>query len=185
MTTLFTVGHGRRSLEDLIAVLRSAGVVLLVDVRRFPGSRWHPQFGRGSLERSLPEARVEYEWWGEELGGRRSADPSSRHGALRNASFRGYADFMDTDVFRSAIDRLESRARAQATAVMCAETPWWRCHRRHIADVSQIHGFRVTHLLDLDESQPHTLHSALRIDDGGYPVYDVAPVERPTQRNKG
>ena len=172
MTTLFTVGHGARSLGDLISVLRSSGLVLLVDVRRFPGSRRHPHFGRGSLEKTLPEAEIEYEWWGEELGGRRSTGANSRHGALRNASFRAYADFMETDVFRFAIDHLESKARVLPTAVMCAETLWWRCHRRHIADVTQIHGFTVTHLLDQEESQPHRLHSALRIDDDGYPVYD-------------
>jgi uncharacterized protein (DUF488 family) len=172
MTTLSTVGHGARPLGDLIAVLRAAGVVLLVDVRRFPGSRRHPQFGRGSLEKALPEAEIAYEWWGEELGGRRSTHASSRHVALRNASFRAYADFMDTDVFRSAIDRLEGMAHVLSTAVMCAETLWWRCHRRHIADVTQIHGFTVRHLLDQEEWQSHTLHPALRIDDDGYPVYD-------------
>jgi uncharacterized protein (DUF488 family) len=177
MATLFTVGHGTRSLAELIAVLHSANVTTLVDVRRFAGSRRHPHFGRKSLEKKLPQSNIEYEWWGEELGGRRSSGPSSRHRALRSASFRGYADYMDTEEFRSAIGALKAQAASRPTAVMCAETLWWRCHRRHIADVMLLEGFEVTHLLDVGKSQPHVLHPALRADEDGRPVYDAGKTQ--------
>lgn len=124
---LSTVGHGTRTTEQLAAVLRDGGVARLVDVRRFPGSRRHPHLSREALARDLPLA---YEWWGEELGGRRSGAPQSPHTHWRNASFRAYADWMDTPVFQEALDRLLASAAATPTAVMCAETLWWRCHRR-------------------------------------------------------
>src|SRR5918992_1187567 len=93
---VFTVGHGARPAEGLLAVLRDAGVELLVDVRRYPGSRRHPQYGRAALAGFLAEAGIEYEWWGEALGGRRERSPASRHTAQREAAFAGYADHMDT-----------------------------------------------------------------------------------------
>lgn len=173
VTTFFTVGHGTRSLDELIAVLRDAGIDILVDVRRFAGSRRHPHFARESLAVTLPDAGIEYQWW-EELGGRRSAQPNSRHTALRNSSFRAYADHMDGAEFESAREALEALARSRPAAAMCAETLWWRCHRRHIADVMMLHGFDVTHLLDVGKSQPHKLHPAVRIGDDGRPVYDVS-----------
>jgi len=99
---VFTVGHGARTAEAFLAVLRDAGVTTLADVRRFPGSRRHPQFGRAALAAALAEAGIGYEWQGEALGGRRSRRPGSRHTALRHAAFSGYADHMDTAEFRAA-----------------------------------------------------------------------------------
>jgi len=173
MSTVFTVGHGTRSLEELIALVQTVQIKLVIDVRRFPGSRRHPHFARASLERALPERHIDYQWWGEELGGRRSSDPNSRHLAIRNKSFRGYTDFMDTGEFKAAMVELEGMANSKTLAVMCAETLWWRCHRRHIADVLLLDGHEVVHLLDATKTQPHKLHPALRTDDGGRPVYDV------------
>src|SRR5215216_6276526 len=108
---LFTVGHGTRSTDELLAVLRSGGVGRVVDVRRFPGSRRHPHLGREPLAAALAAAEVEYEWAGEALGGRRSGVEPSRHPALRNASFRAYADHMDAPEFRDALDRLLEEVR--------------------------------------------------------------------------
>jgi uncharacterized protein (DUF488 family) len=175
MTTLFTVGHGTRTADELVEVLRGAQIALVVDVRRFPGSRRHPHFAREALERSLPAAGITYDWRGEELGGRRSRTEvrgRSRHLAWRNDGFRNYADYMDTDSFRAAVDRLEADAETRRVAIMCAETLWWRCHRQLIADALTVHGIDVVHLVGPGESQPHRLHAAARIEDGR-PVYDV------------
>lgn len=171
---LFTVGHGTRSTDELLAVLRSGGVGRVVDVRRFPGSRRHPHFGREALAAALAEAGVAYEWGGQELGGRRSGVEPSRHPALRNASFRAYADHMDTPAFRSALERLLDDVRAgPPAAVMCSETLWWRCHRRLIADAAVLAGTPVTHLVDERTHTPHELTRDARPDDEGRPVYDV------------
>lgn len=172
---VFTIGHGTRTTEELAGILRAADVSLLVDVRRFPGSRRHPHFAREALEESLPALGVEYDWRGEDLGGRRSrAEGRSRHPAWRNASFAAYADYMDTEPFRAALRRLVSEAAAGTRlSVMCAETLWWRCHRRLIADALVLHGVEVVHLLGPDSSSPHPLNESARRGDDGYPIYDV------------
>lgn len=169
--TFFTVGHGTRTTEELVAVLRSAGVVRLVDVRRHPGSRRHPQFAEDALRKSLPDLGVAYEWWGDELGGRRRPAAHTRHPAWRNDSFRAYADYTDTPAFRHAVERLEELP--GPLAVMCAETLWWRCHRRLIADALRVRGHDVVHLVDARTRQPHRLHPGLRVGGDGWPVYDV------------
>ena len=175
MSRVFTVGHGTRTTEELATVLQSAGVGRLIDVRRFPGSRRHPHFSREALERSMPERGIRYEWWGEDLGGRRSrTTKTTRHVAWRNAGFQGYADYMDSDRFRAALERLEDVARTEPPlAIMCAETLWWRCHRRLISDALHLRGVEVIHLIAPDESQPHRPHPDMRADELGRPVYDV------------
>jgi uncharacterized protein (DUF488 family) len=173
---VFTVGHGTRTTEELAGLLRAADVALLVDVRRFPGSRRHPHFARESLAESLPPLGVEYDWRGEELGGRRSRrkDGTSRHPAWRNDAFGAYADYMDTPAFRRALQQLEDDARrGPRLAVMCAETLWWRCHRRLIADALALRGAEVVHLIQPGASSPHPPNDAARLGDDGYPVYDV------------
>ena len=182
MTTIFTIGHGTRSTEELAEALTAAGVRLLVDVRRFPGSRRNPQFAREVLERSLPALGVEYDWRGEELGGRRSAptDHVSRHVAWRTNAFRAYADYMDTDDFRTALDRLRSDAARTSAAVMCAETLWWKCHRRLISDALVIAGEEVVHIHDATTRDTHELSEWARADEEGKIVYDVGvPGELP------
>ncbi|HSH59959.1 MAG TPA: DUF488 domain-containing protein [Acidimicrobiales bacterium] len=167
---LFTVGHGTRSVDELAAVVADAGLDRLVDVRRFPGSRRHPHLSRAGLEEGLPAFGIAYEWC-EALGGRRSRLPSSRHTAWRNDAFAGYADHMDSKEFRTALDDVLGRL---PLAVMCAETLWWRCHRRLIADAATLAGIRVVHLLGVGKSQPHRLHEDVRRDEEGRPVYDKA-----------
>ena len=154
-------------------MLQSAAVRRLVDVRRFPGSRRHPQFSRAALARTLPAAKIEYEWRGEELGGRRTGAATSRHPAWRNRSFRAYADHMDTAVFRAALEALEDAAAHELPVVMCAETLWWRCHRRLIADALLLRGVRVVHLIGPASAQEHVLNPATRASEDGWPVYDV------------
>jgi hypothetical protein len=123
----------------------------------------------------MPEGGVVYEWWGETLGGRRHALPPdrSRHPAWREAAFRGYADYMDTDEFRRAFTELLDGGRTTPTAVMCAETVWWRCHRRLLADAAVLRGVDVVHLGIGAEPRPHVLHPSVRADDDGWPVYDA------------
>lgn len=173
MATVYTVGHGTRTTEELASILDDAGVAGLVDVRRFPGSRRHPHFSKEALEHSLPSLGLAYEWRGEALGGRRKAGGVSRHVALRNNSFRSYADYMDSDEFRHALARLEDDARAAPVAIMCAESLWWRCHRKLIADALVLDGFEVVHLIHVGKSQPHKPPDEMRADEHNRPVYDL------------
>ncbi len=119
--TVFTVGHGARDIDAFLGLLHGAGIERLVDVRTAPGSRKHPQFGGDALAASLARAGIRYEE-GKALGGWRRARPASRHTALRSPGFRGYADHMQTEVFREARDRLMATAAQVPTAVMCAES---------------------------------------------------------------
>ena len=171
MAPLFTIGHGTRSLEEFLQTLRDAGIRRLIDVRRFPGSRRHPHFSRAALQHSLHEAGLGYEWRGEELGGRRRPLENSRHRAWRNASFRAYADHMDTPEFRAALDELLIEATTEKISVMCAETLWWRCHRRLIADAAVLRGSQVIHLLSPASSQEHVVTRQARASEDGWPVY--------------
>jgi uncharacterized protein (DUF488 family) len=126
-----------------------------------------------ALRKSLPDLGVAYEWWGDDLGGRRRRreDGPTRHPAWRVDAFRNYADYTDTRPFREAIVRLEHTD--GPLAVRCAETLWWRCHRRLIADALVVRGNDVVHLLGVDARQPHRLPPTLRVGDDGWPVYDV------------
>lgn len=174
MATIFTIGHGTRTTEELTRILKGASIGRLIDVRRFPGSRRHPHFAQRALERDLPGSGIAYEWWGEELGGRRSRMKGvSRHTALVNKAFQSYADYMDTPEFTDALDRLKEDAEAgPPLAIMCAESLWWRCHRKMIADALTLDGVEVVHLLDERTRQPHRPLPEMRADDKGRPVYD-------------
>src|SRR5437764_8678966 len=132
-TTLFSVGHGARPIEEFVAILEGAGIERLVDVRTAPGSRKHPQLGRGALADRLEAAGIGYVWR-QDLGGWRKPHPDSPHIALTSPGFRGYADHMGSPEFDRAIAWLIERGRERPTAFMCAETLWWRCHRRLLAD---------------------------------------------------
>jgi uncharacterized protein (DUF488 family) len=147
---VWTVGHGTRSTQELAALVRAAGVTMIVDVRRYPKGKRQPHLAGERLAVDLPTFGVDYEWWGEALGGRRPApDPSVAPGPWRSPSFAAFAAYMLTDEFRTALDALEARvARGEAFALMCAETLWWRCHRRLIADALTSDGFAVHHLVD-------------------------------------
>jgi uncharacterized protein (DUF488 family) len=152
-----------------------ARVDLLIDVRRYPSSRGHPHFSRDRLSVSLTQHGMAYAWWGETLGGRRK--PESRddhHIAWRNASFRAYAGHMDTPTFRGSLDSLESRSASSDLVIMCAETLWWRCHRRLIADALVADGFEVVHL-GLGDDRSHALTPTVRVLENGMLVYDKIP----------
>jgi uncharacterized protein (DUF488 family) len=174
VAVVLTVGHGARSAEEFLTVLQRAAVTTLIDIRRFPGSRRHPQFAHAALAASLSAGGIRYEWQGEQLGGRRSRHAQSRHTALVDAAFGGYADHMDTPAFRDAVQALVGRAEAaERLAVMCAETLWWRCHRSLVADALVCRGVDVVHLIDVGRREPHRVRPTMRCADDGWPVYDV------------
>lgn len=171
MTVLYTIGHGARDIGAFLALLEGAGIRRLVDVRTAPGSRKHPQFGGEALAESLRDRGIEYVWKGRELGGWRRARPDSRHTGITSAGFRGYADHMETEDFRQTLGWLAGSAAEVPTAAMCAESLWWRCHRRMIADAVIASGDEVRHIMDGGRLDPHRLHPAARIHDGAL-VYD-------------
>ncbi|HEX8690934.1 MAG TPA: DUF488 domain-containing protein [Longimicrobium sp.] len=141
---VYTIGHSTRTIEQFVALLEEHGIELLVDVRRFPGSRRHPQFGSAALAASLAAAGIAYEH-AEALGGRRSSEAGavSPNTAWRHAAFRAYADYMATPAFRAALDRLAALSRERTAVIMCAEAVPWRCHRRLITDALLARGIPV------------------------------------------
>jgi uncharacterized protein (DUF488 family) len=170
---LVTFGHGTASAEQMTELLRGAGVVALVDVRTAPGSRRHPQVARAELERWLPEAGISYRWE-KRLGGFRKPGPESADVAWREEMFRGYAEHMRSGEFLAAADELLAQAELDSTAVMCAESLWWRCHRRLLADfVSAARGVPVRHLLHDGRLEEHRLSPGLRLREDGLLVYDA------------
>ncbi|MBW3535109.1 MAG: DUF488 domain-containing protein [Gemmatimonadetes bacterium] len=170
---LHTVGHSTRSADDFVALLRAHGVRTLVDVRRYPGSRRHPQFNREALARTLEAAGIAYRHE-EDLGGRRGTPvAASPNAGWRNASFRAYADHTATPAFREALDRiLDVQDPAEApVAVMCAEAVPWRCHRQLIADAAVARGREVRHILSAERAEPHALNPMGRVVGDGVVVY--------------
>jgi uncharacterized protein (DUF488 family) len=143
---IFTVGHSTHGAEAFLNLLRDQGVEVLCDVRRFPGSRRHPQFNADALEATLGGAGIAYEQLGDGLGGRRRARRDSPNTGWRVAAFRGYADHTETDEFRAGLERLEGLARERRAAIMCTEGDWRRCHRRLISDALAAKGWRVVHI---------------------------------------
>ena len=162
---LWTIGHSTRPIEELIEALRSFEIKVLVDVRTFPGSRRYPQFNREQLQVALAEAGIEYLHF-PELGGRRNARTDSLNMAWRNKMFRGYADHMETAEFHAGIARLLEGAKADRTAIMCAEAVWWRCHRSLISDYLKAKGVEVTHIMAAGKAEAHPFTSAARIVNG-------------------
>jgi len=175
---LWTLGHSTKAWEEFLALLHSARIQVLADVRRFAASRRHPQFAGAHMSSALREAQIDYLPI-PELGGRRSPRKDSPNTAWRVAGFRGYADYMQTHAYQSASARLASRARSSRTAVMCAESLWWQCHRGLIADDFKARGWTVLHLLKPGQPEPHPWTRAARIVDGRLD-YSLAE-ERPVQ----
>lgn len=169
-TTVYTVGHSTRRIEELVELLRAAGVRLLVDVRRFPVSRRYPHFSGPALAASLAEAGIDYRHE-VDLGGHREPRPDSPNTVWRAAAFRGYADHMASPRFAAALARLEEAAGARPTAILCAEADPARCHRQMIADALVGRGAQVMHLLGPGRMESHGLHPAARITPRGGIVY--------------
>jgi uncharacterized protein (DUF488 family) len=163
---IWTIGHSTRTIDELISLLKENEIELLADVRAWPGSNRYPQFNKDALKESLNAQGIRYEHF-PELGGKRKPKPDSRNTAWRNTSFRGYADYMETEQFQKGIERLLSvSAEASPTAIMCAEAVWWRCHRSLIADYLKAGEVEVLHILGANKVEPHPYTSAARIANG-------------------
>lgn len=163
---LLTIGHSNHSAERFGELLSGAGVELVADVRRYPGSRRNPQFGQPALERFLARSEIGYEPLGEELGGRRRPLDDSRNAGWRNAQFRGYADHMRSAEFERGIERLEQLAARRRVVVMCAEAYQLHCHRQLIADAWVARGGRVVHVQSSGGGVEHRLTPFAVVADG-------------------
>lgn len=160
---IWTIGHSTRGIDEFISLLKENQIKLLVDVRAFPGSKRYPQFNKEALAKSLNVHGIGYEHF-PELGGKRKSRPNSRNTTWRNVSFRGYADYMETEQFQKGIERLLDVAREVGpTAIMCAEAVWWRCHRSLISDYLKAREMEVLHILGENKVEPHPYTSAARI----------------------
>ena len=166
VATLYTIGHSTRSFDQLTNALQAHQIVTLVDIRAFPMSRRLPQFNRDSLEQTLPAAGIHYVWM-KSLGGyRKRTTEDSPNIALRNDSFRNYADYMLTAEFEAAMSELLSLAENSRTAYMCAERVYFRCHRMLVSDWLVAHGHEVLHIDDVGPAKPHKLTAEARMIDG-------------------
>lgn len=161
----YTVGHGTRALAEFIDLLREQSVELVADIRTVPKSRHNPQFAGEALQRDLPPAGLCYLHL-PGLGGLRKPRTDSPNGAWRNDSFRGYADYMLTSPFEDALAELITLLRLRRTAIMCAETVYWRCHRSPIADALAARGVASVHLLAPGKAVPHALTRFARVQSG-------------------
>ena len=175
--TLWTLGHSTRPIEEFIGLLRAHQISLLIDVRTVPRSRYNPQFNRNTLAESLRDAGIAYHHC-PELGGLRKPRKDSVNRGWRNESFRGYADYMQTEAFHNAIDALMASGSQERTTVMCAEAVPWRCHRSLIADALVSRGWDVRHIMSSEKATPHVLTSFAHFEKGTmtYPI----PTEPPS-----
>jgi uncharacterized protein (DUF488 family) len=163
--TIWTIGHSTRAIEEFLSLLAGSHIEAIADVRSFPGSRRYPQYGREALAATLAAHAIGYHWL-PALGGRRTASPDSPNTAWRNASFRGYADYMSSPEFAQGLAELLKVSNKARTAIMCSEALWWRCHRSMIADALCVRGIKVVHILDAKHSVVHPMTSPARIVGG-------------------
>ena len=140
---VYTIGHSTHPIEEFIAMLQSFSIALVADIRNYPGSRRYPQFNKENLETSLKEKGIDYIHM-KDLGGRRKPKPDSVNTNWRHEAFRGYADYMQTDEFKNAMEELQAVASKQTTAYMCSEAVWWSCHRALVSDYLKIRGWTVS-----------------------------------------
>jgi uncharacterized protein (DUF488 family) len=169
---IYTVGHGNRSTDEFLDLLKGSAIEWVVDIRAYPASRRHPQFAREALDRSLADAGIAYVWEGNALGGRRRPTPNSPNTALTNPGFRAYADHMVTEAFQAGLERLLERGRSARTAILCAERLPWQCHRLLVSDFLVAAGEEVVHLVNPGSKRAHALSAAARLQDRSL-VYDV------------
>jgi uncharacterized protein (DUF488 family) len=171
-----TIGHSTRPVDALIEMLKAHGVQRLIDVRTIPKSRYNPQYNREALERALRDAGIAYEHM-KALGGLRHPRKDSLNMGWRNESFRGYADYMQTPEFESALAALVGAAAQEAVAILCAEAVPWRCHRSLIADALTARGYPVEHILSATKSDPHTMTSFAWVEGESVTYPDSAEEE--------
>lgn len=162
---IWTIGHSTHPLKEFVDMLQSFNIEKVADIRSFPGSRKFPQFNKEALEISLPQNNIEYIHI-KELGGRRKGNKDSKNTGWRHIAFRSYADYMETDSFKNAIEELEKIALKNRVAYMCSEAVWWRCHRSMVSDYLKLHGWKVMHIMAKDKESEHPYTAPARIIDG-------------------
>ncbi|NLO71904.1 MAG: DUF488 domain-containing protein [Porphyromonadaceae bacterium] len=155
MKTIWTIGHATHAAEEFTEMLQSFQIETLVDIRSLPGSNKFPQFNKENLKLTLPHSGIQYMHL-VNLGGLRKTKKGSHNTGWRLASFRGYADYMETPEFFTAIHKLESIASKSRTAIMCAEVLWWRCHRSLVSDFLKLNGWKVMHIMAAGKASEHT-----------------------------
>lgn len=175
MPKIFTIGHSTRPIEEFIELLRSHEITQLVDIRTIPKSRRNPQYGQDQLEPSLHEAGIDYVYL-KALGGLRSKAKESVNDAWENASFRNYADYMQTDAFVDGLNELISLAEKQTTAIMCAEAVPWRCHRRLVSDALLVRGIDSCEIISESSERLHTM-TPFAVVDGESITYPKSALE--------
>lgn len=163
MQTIYTIGHSTRPIDEFIGLLKQHSITQLVDVRTIPKSRHNPQYGQDELEKSLEQAGIAYVYM-KSLGGLRPAVKNSTNEAWRNASFRNYADYMQTDEFKQALNELIELSEHTTTAIMCAEAVPWRCHRSLISDALLVRGISVHEMISAHSTKEHNLTSFAVVD---------------------
>src|SRR5690554_6962520 len=155
-STVFTIGHSTHPIDEFVDLLSAHGVTQLIDIRTIAKSRHNPQFGEDQLRDSMPAHGIAYQRL-EALGGLRHTTKDSINGAWRNTSFRGYADYMQTDAFEAGLSELLALGDARPTAIMCAEAVPWRCHRSLVGDALVVRGVEVLDIMTAKSAKPHTL----------------------------
>lgn len=165
---IYTIGHSTRTAEEFIAILKSFGIKTVADIRSYPGSRRFPQFNKENLKFLLKTNGIEYIHM-QDLGGRRKVKKDSHNNRWKNDSFRGYADYMESEEFTNAAGELEKIAMQQPVAYMCSEAVWWRCHRSMVSDWLKAKGWKVMHIMSADKAQEHPYTQAARVS--GNKVY--------------
>lgn len=167
---LYTIGHSTRSIEDFISILKESGIEVLIDVRAFPVSRRNPQFEKSNLQESLSRNNIKYIWSGREFGGYRSKSDGlgkkSPNKGWETEGFRTYADYMLSEKFKSAAEKLIELAGEKKVAYMCAEKFFWRCHRKLISDYLLSQGLEVWHIIESDSLRKHELTKFAQVRDG-------------------
>jgi uncharacterized protein (DUF488 family) len=158
---IYTIGHSTRSAEVFVGLLQVHGVGQLADIRKIPASKRHPQFVKERLAAILADSGIVYRHF-PDLGGLRKPKTGSVNTALRNESFRGYADYMQTETFHNALLDLLQFGELCTTALMCAEAVWWSCHRKLLSDILLVRGVQVRHILSTAAANPHQLSEFAR-----------------------
>lgn len=162
--TIWTIGHSILSIEDFIIMLKSFQIDLLADIRSLPGSKRYPHFNKEVLEQSMFENHIGYVHL-KNLGGRRKTKKDSKNIGWRSEAFRGYADYMESEEFRDAVEQLEVLASEKHTAIMCAEAVWWKCHRSLVSDYLKLQGWMVMHIMSSGKATEHNYTKPARIID--------------------
>lgn len=163
--TIWTIGHSTHTISEFTDILIAFDIRIIADIRSLPGSNRYPHFNKEALEVSLPKLNIDYIHF-KNLGGRRKTKRDSKNLGWRKESFRGYADYMETEDFKKAVKELEVIAAKSRLALMCAEAVWWRCHRSMVSDYLKLYGWKVIHIMGINKTEEHPYTQPAKIIRG-------------------